>query len=64
MFCPKDILVKRSLVQKEVCCQQILSCPEKFSPKNLVKIDSVTAEILLLFTNHARTYMLPEQISS
>ena len=30
--------------------------PQKFGPKNLVKIGSVTAEILLTSTNVARAY--------
>ena len=50
-FCPKNMW---STKNKD---------PKKLNPKRLVKIQSVTAEILLIWTNVARTYMLPGQIS-
>ena len=47
----------------KICVLQKLSHPKKLSPKSLVKIGAVTAEILLIWTNVVRTYMLPGQMA-
>ena len=36
---------------------------QNWGPKSLVKIGPVTAEILMMWTNVARAYMLPGQMS-
>ena len=55
--CKKEILVQKIFRSKEVWSTKIRA-PKKFGPKSLVKIESVvTAEILLLWTNVAMTYV-------
>ena len=36
--------------------------PKKLDPKSLIKIGPVVAEILLIWTNIARAYILPGQM--
>ena len=52
-FWSKNILVKKSVVQKNVGPQK--SRNPKMGPKILVKIGSLTAEVILLWTNVAWT---------
>ena len=51
MLVPKGLRSQKVLVQK-ICQKRILS---KLGPKSLVKIGSVTAEILLIWTNVTKT---------
>ena len=48
-------MVQKSLVQKECGLQKLR--PPKIVSKYLVKIGSVTVEILLIWTNVPRTYV-------
>ena len=50
------MLVEKNLGQKKFD-QTKIKATEKLSPKSLVKIVSVTAEILLICTSVARTYV-------
>ena len=59
---PKNIWIKRSLIEKKMCCTKI-QLPRKLGSKILVKILAVIADILMILTNVTRTYMLLEQIS-
>ena len=57
---PNNILVQKNFWSKEVLSKKCLSTklrPQKLGPKSLVKIRSVTAEIMLFWTNVARTYV-------
>ena len=49
IFGSKEVLNEKILVQK-------IKAPKKLDPKSLVKIGSVTAELMLILTNVTRTY--------
>ena len=51
----KNIWVKRSFVQKNLVHKN--QDPKKLGPKSFVKIGSVTSEIMLIWTNDAKTYV-------
>ena len=52
---------KKYLGQKKFCPKKN-NAPKKLGPKRLVKIRSVTTEILLLLRNDTMTYTLPGQM--
>ena len=60
LFSPKHFLCQKIFVLKDVWyrkkCWSTKIEAQKFGPKSLVKIGSVTAEILLTLTNVARAY--------
>ena len=58
---PKYILVKRSLVEKMLSTK--IKAPKNLGPKSLIEMGSVLAELLLIWANAARIYMLPGKLS-
>ena len=58
----KKFIVRKKFGSKEVWSKSILAHknyePQKLGPKSFVKIRSVIAEILLIYTNGARTYVV------
>ena len=62
IFWSKTIFGTKDYFDHKKIGQQQFS-PQKMSPKSLVKIESVTADILLLLTNVTRTYVAWTNVS-